>query len=95
VADPPPSTAADAVSATEEPMDDTTDVTPEADPAPAAAPAAALRLEAISQRDGQPVAVVNGQLVRVGDQIGAATIVRIGVAEIEIETDGLRRVLRF
>jgi hypothetical protein len=54
-----------------------------------------LRLEAIAQRDGQPVAVVSGQLVRVGDLIGTSTVVRIGVAEIELETDGVRRILRF
>ena len=54
-----------------------------------------LRLEAIAQRDGQPVAVVSGQLVRVGDVIGASTVVRIGAAEIELETDGVRRILRF
>jgi hypothetical protein len=54
-----------------------------------------LRLEAISARDGAPVAVVSGQMVRVGDRIGSTTIVRIGVAEVEVETDGVRRVLRF
>jgi hypothetical protein len=70
--------------------------TAEAAPAPPAAAAdQPLRLEAITERDGQPVAVVSGQVVRVGDQIGAATIVRIGVAEIEIETAGRRRIIRF
>jgi hypothetical protein len=58
-------------------------------------PTAPLRLEAISARDGAPVAVVSGQMVRVGDRIGQSTVVRIGAAEIEIETDGVRRVLRF
>jgi hypothetical protein len=72
---------------------------PEPEPAePAAAappPAGPLRLEAIAERDGQPVAVVSGQVVRVGDRIGSSTVIRIGTAEIELETDGLRRILRF
>jgi hypothetical protein len=63
-------------------------------PAPAAA-IEALQLQAISVRDGQPVAVVSGQMVRVGDRIGGGTVVRIGAAEIEIETDGNRQVLKF
>jgi hypothetical protein len=72
------------------------DAADEAEVAPAAPAAdAPLRLEAISERDGQPVAVVSGQVVRVGDRIGASTVVRIGAAEIELETEGLRRILRF
>lgn len=65
---------------------------------PTAAPAAAveaLQLQAISERDGAPVAVVSGQMVRVGDRIGSGTVVRIGAAEVEIETDGKRQVLTF
>jgi uncharacterized membrane protein len=76
---------------------------PEAEPAAAddasvgdaPSPAGPLRLEAISAQGGEPVAVVSGQVVRVGDRIGASTVVRIGVTEIELETDGLRRILRF
>lgn len=63
-------------------------------PVPAAA-VEALQLQAISERDGQPVAVVSGQMVRVGDRIGGGTVIRIGAAEIEIETDGMRQVLKF
>jgi len=55
----------------------------------------ALQLQAISERDGAPVAVVSGQMVRVGDRVGSGTVVRIGAAEIEIETDGKRQVLKF
>jgi hypothetical protein len=72
---------------------------PEAPEAPEVSEAATvtgpLRLEAIAERDGQPVAVVSGQMVRVGDRIGAGTVVRIGTSDIEIETDGRRQVLRF
>lgn len=68
-----------------------------AEPAPATAAGspATLRLEAIAERDGQPVAVVNGRMVRVGDPIGTATVVRIGAGEIELETEGRRQILRF
>jgi hypothetical protein len=31
----------------------------------------------------------------VGDRIGASTVVRIGAAEVELETDGKRHVLKF
>jgi hypothetical protein len=81
--------AGPAAEAVEEPADPE----PAADSAPAAL--AVLRLEAITARGGQPVAVISGQVVQVGDRIGASTVVRIGVAEVEIETSGLRRILRF
>jgi hypothetical protein len=69
-------------------------IPPVATPTPAPA-AEALQLQAISERDGAPVAVVSGQMVRIGDRIGNGTVVRIGAAEVEIETDGQRRVLKF
>ena len=62
---------------------------------PATESTATLRLEAISQRDGEPVAVINGQVVRAGDRVGESTILRIGVAEVEVDSAGIRRVLRF
>jgi hypothetical protein len=83
------------------------DPTPTPTRAPAAAPAAAsarppvgpavpdLRLTAISERDGQPVALVNDRLVREGDSFDGVLIVRIGEAEVEVEVRGQRRVLRF
>jgi hypothetical protein len=55
----------------------------------------ALQLQAVSEQDGQPVAVVNGQLVRVGDRIGSATVVRISATEVELDTAGRRHVLKF
>jgi hypothetical protein len=54
-----------------------------------------LQLQAVSEQDGQPVAIVSGQLVRVGDRIGSATVVRIGPLEVELETAGQRHVLKF
>jgi len=55
----------------------------------------ALVLEAIADRDGERVAVLSGRLVREGDVFGATRVLRIGSSEVEIETSGVRRVLRF
>jgi hypothetical protein len=55
----------------------------------------ALVLEAISQRDGRPIALVSDHLVREGDAFDGVTIVRIGEAEVEVEWRGQRQVLRF
>jgi hypothetical protein len=96
--EPPTASAAAEGAAPEEaePPAEDPEPAPAAEDAPAA-PAAEgpLRLEAIAERDGQPVAVVSGQVVRVGDRIGATTIIRIGASEIEVETGGLRRIIRF
>jgi hypothetical protein len=62
---------------------------------PAAAPAAGLLLQAISERDGKPIAVLNGRVVHEGDHFDGVTVVRIGADEVEIEVQGHRRVLRF
>ena len=79
--------------------------TPEAaTPSPAvAAPAAGppptvaneLRLSAISQRDGKPVALINDRLVFEGDSFDGVRVIRIGEAEVEVEVKGQRQVLRF
>jgi hypothetical protein len=61
--------------------------------APAAQPV--LRLEAISSQDGQPVAVINGHLVRKGETIEGALVTWIGADAVEIEVDGRRRVIGF
>jgi hypothetical protein len=62
----------------------------------AAAPADAdLRLNAISQQDGFPVAILNDRLVREGDVFDGIRVIRIGEAEVEVEIDGKRRVVRF
>jgi hypothetical protein len=75
---------------------------PEAQPAAAEAPPSApapatddLRLNAISQRDGRPVALINDRLVFEGDAFDDVKVLRIGEAEVEIEVRGRRRVLRF
>jgi hypothetical protein len=64
------------------------------DTAPAAAPAE-LRLTAISQRDGRPMALINDRLVFEGDSFDGVRVLRIGDVEVEVEVRGVRRVLRF
>lgn len=54
-----------------------------------------LVLQAISEREGRPVALVNDRLVREGDSFDGVTVVRIGASEVEVEVRGRRRVLRF
>jgi hypothetical protein len=66
---------------------------PEAAAPPRAAPAFAL--EAVADQDGHPVAIVNGQLVRVGDLVDGARVLRIDPEEVELEKDGRRLVLTF
>ena len=62
--------------------------------APAAAPDE-LRLTAISQRDGRPVALINDRLVFEGDSFDGVRVLRIGPTEVEVEVDGGKRVIRF
>ncbi len=54
-----------------------------------------LQLNAISGRDGQPVAVISGRLVREGDSWDGVTVLHISETEVEIEVAGERRTLRF
>jgi hypothetical protein len=61
---------------------------------PSAAPAE-LRLTAISQRDGRPMALINDRLVFEGDSFDGVRVLRIGDVEVEVEVRGVRRVLRF
>lgn len=67
------------------------------EPPPSSTPAAGgeLRLNAISQQDGRPVAILNERLVREGDVFDGIRVVRIGEAEVEVEVDGKRRIVRF
>jgi hypothetical protein len=54
-----------------------------------------VRLNAISQKDGRPVALINDHLVFEGDSVDGVKVLRIGEAEVEVEIRGERRVLRF
>jgi hypothetical protein len=62
---------------------------------PPAAVAPTFTLQAVTERDGQPVAIVNGQLVRVGDTVEGAEVVRINSQEVELRKDGRRIVVSF
>lgn len=67
----------------------------QATPAASPVPPPAFTLQAISERDGRPVAIVNDRLVREGDSIDGARIVRIAKDEVELELAGRRVLLRF
>lgn len=71
---------------------------PRGEPAPVQAegpPVGTFALQAVTEQDGQPVAIVNGQLVRVGDVVEGARVLRITPETVEIEKDGRRIVLGF
>jgi hypothetical protein len=59
------------------------------------APPARFTLQAISVRDGRPVAVLNERLVYEGESFDGVRVVRIGEAEVELEVDGRRLVVGF
>ncbi len=64
-------------------------------PYPPPAPRNDLRLNAISQQEGKPVAILNDRLVHEGDVFGGVRVIRIGETEVEVEVGGARRILRF
>jgi hypothetical protein len=93
----PPETVAPAVSgqprAADPPAPGAPVPTPEAVAPPPAAPAFAL--QAVAEQDGHPVAIVNGQLVRVGDLVDGARVLRIDPEQVELDQGGRRLVLTF
>jgi hypothetical protein len=64
------------------------------EPSPSASPATFV-LEAISTQNGEPVAVVNGRLVREGDTVDGARIVKIRSDSVELVYRGSVQVLPF
>ena len=50
-----------------------------------------LPAQAISQSEGQPVAVLSNRVVHEGDHFDGVTVLRIGADEVEIEVKGQRR----
>jgi MSHA biogenesis protein MshK len=64
-------------------------------PTTPAAPSRVLVLNAISEQDGVPIAVIDDRVVREGDRFDGVRVVRIRATEVEVEVDGARRVLRF
>lgn len=63
--------------------------------APTATPAPTFALQAISERDGHAVALINDRLLREGDSLEGARLVRIGRDEVELEIAGRRVRLGF
>jgi hypothetical protein len=64
-------------------------------PSPSPAGESDLRLNAITRQEGRPVAVLNDRLVREGDVFDGIHVIRIGEAEVEVEVNGKRRIVRF
>ena len=64
-------------------------------PPPVAPVQPTFMLQAVTEQDGHPVAIVNGQLVRVGDTIEGAEVVRIDAQAVELTKDGRRIVVSF
>ena len=64
-------------------------------PSPSPTGEVELRLNAITQQDGRPVAVLNDRVVREGDVFDGIHVIRIGEAEVEVEIGGKRRVVHF
>jgi hypothetical protein len=64
--------------------------TPPAGPAPRP-----VSLQAITARDGRPMALVNDRLMGEGDEIEGIRVLAIRADEVDVEVDGRRRTLRF
>jgi hypothetical protein len=54
-----------------------------------------VQLQAITARDGRPLALVNDRLMGEGEEFEGIRIVAIRPDEVEVEVDGRRRVLKF
>ena len=65
-------------------------------PVPTPTPVGPLTLQAISERDSQPIAVINERLVRIGDRIGPFRVVKIGPDLVDLVHDnGRTETVRF
>ncbi|GIX22277.1 MAG: hypothetical protein KatS3mg121_1060 [Gammaproteobacteria bacterium] len=67
---------------------------PDGAAAPSAAGAAALRLQAVLVSPGRRLAVINGRVLREGERIAGARLLRIAERAVELERGGRRIVLR-
>jgi hypothetical protein len=52
-------------------------------------------LQAITERDGRPLAMINDRMLREGDEIDGARLVKIGDTFVEIDYQGRRTALHF
>jgi hypothetical protein len=97
---PEPPVASATIAANRTPRVESVSTTAKAKRSPAGSVAAAgpqtLVLQATSEREGRPIAMVSDQLVREGDTIGGARIVKIGAESIDVLFEsGRREVVRF
>lgn len=60
---------------------------------PVAAASRGLVLQAISERDSHAIAVISDQLVKEGDLVGKARVLKIGADTVEVLLEGGRREL--
>src|SRR5437867_53479 len=65
-----------------------------AEPAPPPFPFADLKLRSIIYREGRPAAVINGDMLYVGDEISGARVVRIDRHTVTVERKGETNELR-
>lgn len=55
-----------------------------------------LVLQAISERDSRPIAIINDQLVNEGDKLGPVRVLRIGSDSVEVRLEnGKSEIVRF
>ena len=55
-----------------------------------------LVLQAISERDSQPIAIINDQLVKEGDKLGQVRVLRIGSDSVDVLLEnGRNETVRF
>jgi hypothetical protein len=63
---------------------------------PGTAPKTEFVLQAISERDSRPIAIINDQLVREGEKLGSARILHIAADSVEVMLEsGARETVRF
>jgi hypothetical protein len=68
--------------------------TPPAEPAPPPSPFADLKLRSIIYREDRPAAVINGDMLYLGDEIRGARVVRIDRHSVTVERNGETNELR-
>jgi hypothetical protein len=54
-----------------------------------------LRLTAVSERDGRPVAILNDRMVYEGDSFDGIKVLHIGDNQVELDVNGHRQVVKF
>ncbi|MEO8500792.1 MAG: hypothetical protein ABI565_07740 [Vicinamibacteria bacterium] len=88
-----PKTSLPALAATSRPPMEVRDPRPEP---PQGVFRSTLVLQAISERDSLPIAVISDQLVKEGDKVGAIRVLKIGADSVEVQLEnGKKDTVRF